>query len=101
MKLKTITEYLFNILIVFSQLLNTILGGTPDETFSSRIYSLDVNHNKYKNIRKLIDLLFWFDEDHCKTSNQAFKQRARERLFLNQGKRYGNRNRQVRRLNKE
>lgn len=35
--MKTFKLYLFNLFIAFDQLLNTIFGGDPDETISSRL----------------------------------------------------------------
>lgn len=38
--IKKIGKYLFNILVSIDQLANTILGGDPDETISSRVGKL-------------------------------------------------------------
>lgn len=46
-------------LIALDQLLNAVLGGWADETLSSRSY------REKPRLAKLIDLLFWFDKDHC------------------------------------
>ncbi len=47
-------------LIALDQLANAALfGGWADETISSRSY------REFPRLAKLIDLLFWFDKDHC------------------------------------
>ena len=55
------------VLIALDQLGNAILGGWPDETFSSRCWRWDVD-GKTHWPRKAVDLLFWFDRDHCRES---------------------------------
>lgn len=59
--------YIKNILICLDQLCNTLLGGYPDETLSSRAYRLDVSQINSLP-RKLIDTLLWFDTNHCEES---------------------------------
>ena len=56
--------YIKNILIGIDQLANAIFCGEPDETLSSRAYRLDKERGR-KLPRILIDLLLWFDKDHC------------------------------------
>lgn len=60
-------SYFFNILISFSQLLNTLLGGSPDETTSSRAGKLAAKKNCL-----LCSGLCWFldklDKNHCASS---------------------------------
>lgn len=60
-------QYLLFNLISVDQLINTLLGGHPDETLSSRAYRTE-QQNKYlgKLFRPLIDYLLWFDKNHCK-----------------------------------
>jgi hypothetical protein len=50
------------VLIALDQLLNTILGGWADETLSSR------SHRCWPRIEKAINLLFWWDPNHCYNS---------------------------------
>lgn len=57
-------QYIKNILIALDQLLNAIFQGEPDETLSSRAWRLEQERGR-KWPRILIDLLLWFDKDHC------------------------------------
>jgi len=45
-----------------SQLVNTLIGGHPNESLSGRAYR---TQSPWANI---IDRLFWFDHEHCKQS---------------------------------
>ena len=66
-------KYIWNILISIDQLGNTILGGSPDETISSRLGKWGALHRKDKNIKYYIAVIIcWLlnliDENHCKKS---------------------------------
>lgn len=63
--MKILGKYLKNILVSIDQLANTLIGGDPDETISSRAGKLHKN-NKLAYI--LCRLLHWIDHDHCKKS---------------------------------
>lgn len=55
--------YFWNILISIDQLANTLLGGDPDETISSRLAKLNRKGNKVGVIGcKILDK---FDKGHC------------------------------------
>jgi len=56
-------KYLINVLISFDQLANTLLGGDPDETISSRAGK---KQRKGKLAYWLCRALHWIDKDHCK-----------------------------------
>jgi hypothetical protein len=58
-----------NILIGIDQLANTLIGGSPDETLSARAWRC------CWRIRPLIDKLFWFDKNHCKSSYESEQER--------------------------
>lgn len=59
-------EYVFNNLIALDQLINTLLNGSPDETLSSRAYRTEQNGKLFgKVFRPLIDLLFFWQSNHC------------------------------------
>jgi len=63
-------HWLRQTVISFDQLVNAFLfGGWADETLSSRAY------REFPRLAKIIDLLFWFDPEHCKTSymSEAFR----------------------------
>jgi hypothetical protein len=58
------------VLIAFDQLLNTVHGGWADETISSRAWRL--RHRwPYKAYRVMLDVLFFFDPEHCKASYES------------------------------
>lgn len=62
----TLALYIKNNLIAFDQQLNTLLGGYPDETLSSRSYRLDKKGKILgKVFRPLIDMIFFWQEKHC------------------------------------
>ena len=54
-----IGKYIVNILIGIDQLGNTILGGDPDETISSRLGKLKMKHGGsipwYRPLSKIVD----------------------------------------------
>lgn len=52
--------------IAISILLNVILGGSSNQTFSARQY--ERKRLDKKNIVWLIDAIFFFDDDHCMMS---------------------------------
>lgn len=62
----TMWQYILNNAIAFDQQLNTLLGGSPDETLSARAWRTE-QQGKWlgKVFRPLIDTLLWFDRDHC------------------------------------
>lgn len=55
-------QYLIHILVSIDQLLNTILGGHPDETVSSRCGKRISHCIMCKILCRFLDL---FDKDHC------------------------------------
>lgn len=59
-----IKKYLWNILVSIDQLINTLLGGDPDETMSSRMGKHLAKHNcPFCNFMcKILNLI---DKNHC------------------------------------
>lgn len=57
-------KYLFNLLIALDQLVNALCNGTPDETISARCWRCR-EVKSFNFLRKVIDLLFFFEKDHC------------------------------------
>ena len=57
--------YLHNLLIAIDQLANTILGGYPDETISSRM-GKRIEKNDCLLSRVICKMLDIFDKGHCK-----------------------------------
>lgn len=64
-----VKSYAFNLLIATSQFFNTLTGGMPDETFSARMWRLELDENWFgKLVRPCIDWFFrtfFNDIDHC------------------------------------
>lgn len=63
-------SYTMNNLIALDQQLNALLGGSPDETLSSRTYRRSQSNQGWRVAEKVIDILFFFDkgkngEGHC------------------------------------
>lgn len=64
--LKSIKNYALHNLLAIDQLFNTILGGYADETLSSRAWRSYAKNKIFGLIfRPTIDLLFFFENDHC------------------------------------
>ena len=51
-------------LIALDQLLNTLLGGWPDETLSRRAWRWEKDGVRSWP-RRFIDMLFFLDQNHC------------------------------------
>ena len=61
-------SYLLNLLIALDQLANAFLRGDPDETLSSRAHRMRMKGQPVWGwTARAIDMLFWFDKDHCRT----------------------------------
>lgn len=57
-------NYFLRVLVGFNQLVNTLLGGWPDETLSSRAYRQHLRGRNF--LRNFINTLFFWQNDHCK-----------------------------------
>lgn len=67
-------SYLINLLIALDQLANAILRGDPDETLSSRAHRMRAKGQPVWGwTASVIDALFWFDKDHCRTSWERWR----------------------------
>lgn len=62
---KKLGKYLFNIAVSLDQFANTLLGGDPDETMSSRMGKHLANHDKCPVCNFLCKLLNKIQKDHC------------------------------------
>jgi len=60
-------RYIWNLLISIDQLCNTILGGYPDETMSSRMGKHVAKNDNWISCF-ICNLLNKIDKDHCKKS---------------------------------
>lgn len=64
--------YLLNIGIALDQLVNSALGGEPDETLSARAHRQRLNGHPYWGwTAQAINWLFFWQEDHCLLAHQA------------------------------
>lgn len=74
-----ISQYFFNVAVGIDQLGNTIIGGAPDETISSRCYRHSDDNRFAAVARKVIDFIFsiW-EENHC---YEAFKSEQERNHF--------------------
>lgn len=62
-------RYLLNLLVSLDQLLNTLFGGNPDETVSSRVGRGAIKGSKLALVlEKLINSIFNLlgDDNHCR-----------------------------------
>ena len=69
--MKTLKQWLYNLLIAIDQLINTIFLGHPDETLSSRSYRLYRDSISKIPCILIDNLFFWDHEDnkkHCELS---------------------------------
>lgn len=61
--MKKVLKYLERVGIALSVLLNVLLGGYSNQTFSARNYGW--KRDGKPNLVWLIDSIFWFDPNHC------------------------------------
>jgi hypothetical protein len=66
---------LLEVAIAFDQLVNAILGGSPDETISARCWRLRAVR-PYNILRPIIDGLFFWQPEHCRASYEAERVRS-------------------------
>lgn len=73
--------YLWNNLIAFDQQLNTLLGGSPDETLSARAYRVERKSRLWGVLlRPVIDAIFFVltlgkERDHCRQAYESEQSR--------------------------
>lgn len=61
-----VSQYIHNLLIAIDQFANTICGGDPDETISSRLGKAQGRGSRFACV--LCRLLDVFDKNHCHNS---------------------------------
>lgn len=61
--------------IAVDQLINTIFGGWADETISSRAHRMQNKSKTWAKLRKVIDCLFKWQKEHCKSAYLSEKNR--------------------------
>ena len=65
-----------NLLIALDQLANCLLRGDPDETLSARAHRMREKGQRYWGwLAGAINLVFFWQEDHCKHAFEAELQR--------------------------
>jgi hypothetical protein len=65
--------WLYRLAAAISQIGNVIIfNGSPDETISGRAYRRGVleNSHKWKIYYNIVNKIFFFQDDHCKTSHE-------------------------------
>jgi hypothetical protein len=61
--------WLKKLLAVASQAVNALLlNGRANETVSSRAHSQSDGSKAWRITERVLDLVFWFDKDHCANS---------------------------------
>jgi hypothetical protein len=63
------------VLVALDQLVNAVLGGYADETLSARCWRLQT-FPPYSTLRPIIDRLFFWQNDHCRSSFESEQRRA-------------------------
>lgn len=64
----------FQVLVAIDQLINTLIGGWADETLSSRVHRRALRGKT--GVAWVIDHLFFWQEEHCKTAYESELTRA-------------------------
>lgn len=78
-------QYLLNNAIAFDQQVNALLGGSPDETLSSRAFRAERRGRWFGRVfRPLIDMLFFWQDGHCAQAYLAELQRRQMPLEFQQ-----------------
>ena len=62
-----IKQYLFNLFVVCSCFLNTLLGGFPKEALSERSGRVYLSKGEFW-LRDFINWLFFWESNHCENS---------------------------------
>lgn len=67
--------YLTSVFVAIDQLLNALLGGSCDESLSSRSYRAERDGKAFGFTRPVIDTLFCWQDRHCYQAYLAEVQR--------------------------
>jgi hypothetical protein len=69
--------YLYHFFVSFDYFCNCILRGLPHETLSSRAYRMEQKNQPYwKGLARCINLLFFWQANHCRGAYHADRARA-------------------------
>ena len=77
-----IRRYVFNVLVSLDQFGNTLAGGDPDETISSRTAKAKAQGRWWGRVG--CHILGWFDPGHCETSLEPDE--GKNAIILTKGK---------------
>ena len=81
----SLRQHLFNLAIATDQWINTLFGGSPDETLSARAYRKQPYSFFWLAVDMTLNFIFFWEEDHCKASYNS----ELERKHLPEGYRDG------------
>ena len=77
--------YLLHLGLAVDQLANALLGGYADETLSARAYRTEQDGRRFGKItRPCIDLLFFWQPEHCKSAMLSEQKRKQLPGFYSQ-----------------
>lgn len=74
--LKSVGDYLFNVIIVIDLLANALIRGCPYETLSSVAYRKHRDKTAFKWTMGFVDKLFFWQDKHCETAYINDRQRV-------------------------
>ena len=77
-------NYSNNVFIALSRLLNALLGGNPSLTLSARA-GLNYRKGQWRQRRRLINTLFWLQQDHCEFAIQLDTDRNQQAITAVEG----------------
>lgn len=69
-------RWVWQVLIAIDQFINAIFGGYADETLSSRAHRQQNKKWYWFVLRRFIDLIFFFEKDHCRNAWESENERA-------------------------
>lgn len=58
-------KYFIRLLIGIDQMINTLIGGDPDETLSARAWRQRDSKKRWMYLQLFIDHIFFWQDDHC------------------------------------
>lgn len=66
-------SYPLRVVIGVDQLVNTLFGGQPDETLSSRCYRQGALNGikRWYLLMKVVNTIFFFQKEHCKGAYES------------------------------
>ena len=77
---QSIKNYMKNIAVAADQAVNAVFLGYPDETLSSRLHRLAILTDKPRRTalvgRRIVNAIFFWQEDHCREAYRHEKQKA-------------------------